>query len=1417
MRYLKGDMVAMTNDVMPYSEYFSVDKGYYPEINPNSVKDPNNDWKKTYPHPTFIKLLRYLDKMLAWDITGKKHWLWVQGSYGTGKSRLVWTVQQMMSCSDDELRSYFGEYDALRKETTLLDNMLAHKHEKIVTVFRYSTGDMNMDDFITAIYDSVSEALKKEGYDCLGSRTIRGRIAEWLLDESHQQIFSILVNKPAYRSLGSFSGKTVDDIISHLNSSGDSDQLLRDLINMSEREHVGMFTLSMEDLKSWLTDVIDVNELSSILFIWDEFSSFMKKNKDALDRFQSLAELSSEKPFKMVIVTHMAGSLASDGDEQFSTIRDRFEETKIEMPENIAFELIGHAMKINPASSEIWDELKGDLASRTPDSRKAVANAVNVEDSVMQKMIPIHPMTALALKFLSESFASNTRSMFNFIKNNQNDDVNDENAVKAFQWFIKTHSPDEGDLLTIDYLWDFFYEKGTDEHSSGTGRSNLDMIIAGILDTYPSCQSRLNSEQKRVLKVVLLMQAISRKRNNGIPLLIPTEKNIKLAFEGCEDTFSTNVINIVKNQLVSQLKILFASPMDNGIDAYVTAAIEGDQAKIDEIIERLKNETTTTKLIKDGKLETAFEWPAALRMRFEFSYVTVDDFTKTINKLADEPAGWKMKAVVCIARNEKEQSKLRELISVAREDESKREVVIIDATPNLMGTDRFDEWAKFAGNEEYWRPKDDELANIKHDGVDTQLEAWSDDIREGDFFIYYRETGKKPCSMQQLKNEALPVVVLERYPLSFDNVQVSSNFFDSSNLPFGAKCGITETAGGVFQNSSISAILKDVWCVSEYWNKNSNTTLPITKLKKELDQYILGRFESGEIRISQVEIFRFLMERGFMPCNLYAFLTGFLLKEYNSEKYRYGIGNGGDGGDRMNAEILSAHIGEAIKQCAPNPPRNYKEKYIEIMTPEQKAFIDFAVKAFNIPDNYSVELAASKMRTSLKNLGYPIWCYKVIDSHNLEKMLDRIADIANDRTGDNVPALAGKLGRLLLDITNATDNLIELLSKENGEEAMKEFLLDFRGGRLLDLSKEINTPNVLEDVRHCLASGEALWLWNQEDGETELDKLILEYEIVAASNAYAGNNTFEKSTTFTGSLNAWRNCLRYTHIPYTMIRDHVPELKDWLSIMKEIHSDGTLISEDKHQKLFIILKQQYDAISEFLANRLSVFANCCENCIADLSSDEISSLYNKLPNTTFSDTATDFIKNVQTSANKILAEQKKYKLFSLWKKLSGYDGTPKEWSEEFKTPILALVSPSDSDRARKTFDTLNSSTPTNADIDSASEYLQAEPSFLGLMMNKESIDRAFTKQLIGQYHCFITLQEARDELSSLATEAYYWMTGTQAMETIRKKAMSNYLSGGNTDLLKKIDDMDPPKAKKYLVQLVQNYVDVGIRIMNDEE
>lgn len=1408
----------MPSELKKYSEFFTVDEGYYPEINPDSIKDDANGWMKTWPHPTFIELLEKTERMLAREARGKRHCIWVQGAFGTGKSRVIWTVRELLSCSEEQFRAYFEEYDALRLKTDLRDKLIAHKKGNIVTAFRYSSGDIsNTRKLIMAIYESVSNALKEANYDYLGTQTLRGLIASWLEDEENQQIFQILMNKPKYRNKGSFSGKTPKDLLVLLRSNSNVDALINDMLDLSENERIGVYDLSMGDLKKWLTDVIKVNQLTALVMLWDEFSSYFKQNLNTLDQLQSLVELCAITPFEMIIVTHEIGALDKSGENtQLSNIvKDRFELVSIEMPDNVAFDLIGHAMKANEAARDTWDVYLDDISGRTTESRAIVARTVGVTDGVLRKMTPIHPMAALMLKHISESFASNQRSMFNFIKSDETEDLH------AFQWFISTHSPENPDILSIDYLWNFFYEKGHDEHGTGVGRSNLDIMIAGILDTFPQNERRLNQEQSRVLKVVLMMQAISRKLNNAIDLLRPTEKNISLAFEGIED-FSTSPVLILKNQLVKQMKILFASPAENNLIEYATATVQGDQQKIDELIARIKGETKTSKLIKDADLDTAITLTKPEQGRFRFTSVTIDDFTRISNLLVDSiithKEDYHILGVICYVKNETEQAKMKLLIKEARKDPNKRKLVIVDASGIPMGAQQFAEWSKYAGNEEYWRPKDPNLADNHKRNLDAILTTWKEEIKTGSLLVYYgdhfdRSTGTAIA----LRDEILPNIVLDRYPLSFDNASVTENFFNTDKLVDGAKKGAKCETGGIYLNESVMGMLRQVWNVPEYWKQSSLRNLPISVLKQKLDELISNRFGS-DVRIAHTEIYSFLEQLGFMPCNLYAYLAGFLMKEYAQPQYRYGIGESGEEGDVQNPDKLGEHIGECFKYKNPDLPsiRNYKEKYIEIMSKEQKAFVDFTHDAFGVAPNASVERAASKMRTKLKDLGYPVWCYKVIDNCNLGAYLDKIAEIANDRGNGNVPALTKKLGKMLIDVRASSGQLIDLLTLEHGAEALRAFLEEYRDNKFWELAHEIGAPNALEDVRNALSSGEALWLWSQETGEEEIDKLIVDYQIVAASNIFAGYATFDISHDYYGCISEWKKCIKNTHIPYSVIREKLPELRKWVQLLKEIADDEGLATFEKKKAFLESLITQKNVIEDFLNNRVFKFIDYFASNLQGLDQETCKRIYGMLPHTSFIDSKSDFVRNVNGHAERERAAQRINQLRQRWFTYAGFNDAH-QWSEHYSTPVLALIPASEHRQASKLFAVLKSDYSRENDITAALSYMETKPAFLTKLKDQRAIDNAFARELIEPYCAILSVNEARKAIKDrIETEAYDWIMGNDAKKIIKETADNRYLSGANQVLLNQIEEWDDCKAKSYLKQLVKENLDVGIQMMNNE-
>ena len=513
-----------------YREYFDIDEAYFPCIDDSAI-NAGAPWDNTYPHETFISLLKKTEYMLGGST---KRSLWIHGAYGTGKSQCALALRKILEAPEDELQDYWNKYEPLQRHNDLLQKLLGHKSRGIVTAHRYASGGISTPrEFFFAIQESIKAALisanknrSSENLLKLGENTLKENAITWI--KENKFIIDELLKKPKWSAV--FSQSTADEVLSALQRSGDVRNLMNNLFRLAE-DGITAFSLDAESLKAWIRDVIKQNDIK-IVFVWDEFSGYFKNN-NSLDEFQNIVSLCQEVPFYLVVVTHQTDYVMSNQDQSWKVVRQRFEFTEITLPDNIAFELIGHAFNVKQSAKDSWDVLvDGDLNEQLAASRTAVMKVAKIEDpQVMKNIVPIHPIAALILKNIASAFQSNQRSMFDFIKSSNMEDV------KAFQWFIETTGPeDDHPLLTVDMLWNFFYENGKD---------NLTSDIRLILDTFPQ-QQNLREDEKAVLKAVLIMQAIDQRLGGAIELFKATEQNLSYVFEGISSGLDVSCKNLYR-------------------------------------------------------------------------------------------------------------------------------------------------------------------------------------------------------------------------------------------------------------------------------------------------------------------------------------------------------------------------------------------------------------------------------------------------------------------------------------------------------------------------------------------------------------------------------------------------------------------------------------------------------------------------------------------------------------------------------------------------------------------------------------------------------------------------------------------------------------------------------------------------------
>ena len=1374
-----------------YRTYFDLDDAYFPQINETTIVKAK--WENTYPHETFVKLLESVHSMLD----GKtKRSVWIHGSYGTGKSQCAFALKKMLEVSDDELKTYWlqprqpGQPDwPLNKKPDLLTKFIGHKSRNIVTAYRYGSGSINSThQLLLAIQESVKKALVEQNIAYTGENTLKDAVIAWIEKPAQKAFFNQLLDSDKYNH---WPQANADEVLVALRKGGDIQQLMNNIFELAVDEGITALNLTTEGLVEWIKDIIVQNDIKIVL-IWDEFSAYFKNNRNSLDQFQKLAELCEDR-FYFVIVTHETSGLINANDKTWEIVKQRFDFSEITLPDGIAFELISHARKVKPVAESKWNTLADTINSWLPYSRKAVMDATRVTNAdVIKGLLPVHPMGALALKYIAEAFQSNQRSIFNFMSQ-------EIDGVQTFQWFVANTSPeDDFPLLTIDKLWNYFYDHHKEE---------LSVDIRSIMDTFTR-QQGLSTKEQTVLKTVLIMQAINHRLGDAIELFRVTDRNLGWAFEGNRDLEGNAAINIAK-KLVND-NVLYRRSLGGGIEVYAAAQLVSNISKINSLKDDIRKKINTANLVIEGGLADVLSLTPPLKLRYELesdpdkgklTTVTIADFTNTMNKLVQKAGGWKFQAVIAFAVDDKEYASFRKVIEVAAKNPDHKDIVIIDALSTPLGDEALEQYIDFTANAMYYTNNDGQLSKRNSDKAKEILDTdWKKRIAKGSFIVYSpaNPNGERVTTLQGVLS-ILETVVKVKFPDIFDfHKGLSGTMLRATQMSASVKCGAIEVSSGAVKDIEKFALPNNIWKVSEYWVKQPFLT--ISKIKAALENKIAAAF-SATGQISTAELYNVLeYEYGFAPCNLSAFLVGFLLKEYACEPYRYYDSTNGH--DSMSPDKLKEMFGNHIGNAKP------KETYIVKMTEDEMAFYTLTERIWNITPNScgTAGQAAMAIKGKMSKLGLPVWCLENVDNNGVYDIVEKYIELVQ-KEGKEAHQKAVEIGKLSQNKSTLADNLVALITKENCQEGMRVFLHTFEGGKIAELACEIGAEtSLLTDVER-LFSVDYSCLWNKNTGENEIRRLLTEYGFIRESNTILH--------TYPNSLNKcyadWREKLKFVAVSAEQLKTQFSNLVKLFDFLLKVAEQDS-ISADQLKVFYSELIGNIDALSDFFKNEKYIFAEVYTAYLESLSDDDIETVKSNCQTGMFVMSSTDCNIKVKNKADEFRQGQIKTQLFSLWQQRTG-TRTPREWSSKYEMPILCMVYGSEFDLARKAFETLNRNNPTKIEIEEALEFLQTAK-FLSDLSDEGKRRKAFIKGVIGKYAKILKDSvSVQNSLERLSIEPYEWYRHPDIDKRIEGLAQAEYDAGGSRAALSEIDAMDDATLKTYLKRLVKENMTVGLEII----
>lgn len=1404
-----------------YREYFNISPKYYAAVTADLIEQGEVSWKGFLPHETFVKLLEVTYKALSGQDPRS---IWVEGAYGTGKSHAVLTVKSILDATDEEVIAYFDDF-GLRQD--LRDQYIALKNGgKILTIHRVGSAGIDTDlDLILAVQQSIMAALKANGIENHGDASMKDAFLRWVESPVNRDYFEALIRQEKYA--WTFAGATAQDVVERLNTGSDKivEATMRNVMTvLKDAGQYGLFS-DVNDMANWIKSVIEENNLSAILFVWDEFSEYFMSHPVSLTGFQTLAEISASHPFYFMLVTHESRGLFVDAATAKKTF-NRFvgdSTVRIDLPENIAFDLMAKAMKTttDPVLAPQWQRDKNDLNDELVSVRNLIVSTAKrqtslghktvISDDQLRNIVPMHPYAALILMQIAVLFTSNQRSMFDFIISN------DMTDAKAFKWYINTFGPDDDqNLLTVDLLWDFFY---------GKGQNGLDDAVRGILDNYRTLNAdRLLPDEQRVLKVILLLQAIAFRKGDN-ELLRPNAQNLDLAFAGTD--WSKGKALAIANGLIEK-GIIFQKPVGGGKTEYSVANGATPDVNIDEMIRKIIAETRTQALItnSDAPLIDKFGFclPPAFEKRYVVEGTSYANFTATVQKTKALQRPDRFKLIITFAMNDAELQQLHQQI-VKSVNMPGNDIAFVECmTP--LGKDLLQQYASNMAFSKYHTGKDNIQAKHFANQAGNVLGEWRKNIVNGAFALYDDEhkAGQHRTNLADLQ-EALRDKNQRKYYYGLEHYSLNATMYGLYQPANGAGFGITQTLSGAYSNSnkkmSFETALEGAWKVDRYWEDPAKQGLPIVHIKKRVMELVEQGFNSGSGRVSVLSILHEMEKEpfGFMPSSVTAFVMGFVLKEYATPDFFW---SNGSRSEQMTVDKMKTMIGNAVTELV-NHDSKYKEEFIVTMSPDVRSFLNCAVKAFDLTRSAcgSVEATRDQLRIKMKSFAFPIWCLrytldkKQIDTPRdvLEKLIDQFSVIVNTANGghDTESDIAASIGKLVRENPTAEEDLAKLMTGDQCREGMLEYLKVYRDGLLVQLSAEIGDGGAyIDEVKKRFNASDANWVWARVSADEKISDVILDYQIVKESN-----KSLQKCTNIRETVSAWNARTNNIHIPCEAVAKLTGDLGPFLRQLAIMKQNNALL--DQHRQAFYdLLLTQRESFEQFYKSQVSYFKQDASAFLGGLDDAEIAELYASFPQGQFTKGKSDYYKFVQAEVEKYILRQWKRKLRDLWQEKTGTKD-PKDWSDHYSMPILCMFDDAERATVKPIFQTVISANPNETDAKKALDYLTTA-AFYDRLRSQEERDRCFMQRIVGTYQVLLTNpDQIRRHLSSnLYEDAYDWMNNDSVQREIKKLASKEYVLTGSDRAMAIIDQMSTEQLRAYLREKILDDTEFGIQILKNQ-
>lgn len=1381
---------------MKYNKFIELSQNYESVVDLDAEERNPNLWQEYIVHDDMKRAIDAVCQTIAWEDNDKRRSFWIHGAYGTGKSYAAIVLKHLFEDKVADIESFLNKPSlAVYKKRFL---KLRQKGEYLVAWKSGATdiksGTHLMMEMEVKIKEKLAEKFGNKAYYGTSSLTNAAKeaISNNIINWSYVFDNPLYGLSDEYTDLEAFRKAVHDGEYSAINK----------VKRICDDQHLSIFANSVEKFEGWIKDIIEVNGLkdTGIVFIWDEFTGFLRDCGDD-NVLQRLSEFCKQpnSPFFMCLIVHRDPTWVDQlGGETYERILHRYHELEFHITESAAYDLIGDSIIPRPGMESQWEDAKKELLKSIDKYKSEFDNldqSINIHER-MSKLCPLHPMTLSLLATVAQNFGASQRTLFRFMK-----DKAESSQGVGFIYYIENNDPDEWGWLTADYLWDYFFTRGSDVR-------NFNADARKVIQHFQNKQEAISDEAAmHIFKAALLLIAVmsgssvsnlySRQNNTG-NRIGATKNTLYKCFRGQleEATIDTYL------QSFESIGLLRFDKQANG-DARLELPYIGGGDPFDVRLETTKKKNTRYSLFsKSGVFSKALEsslWDNT-KATFGRMYIAVcSSETNSIKTRLGEvkaellKSPWKIGLLIVSVHDASEYAMFQAKIKqIAAEDDTKRLVIALAKEP--CTNDLLDQWYTAITHEELSaEDAKPASANKYKTEAATYVAQWSAVVSNSQIFACYGDVqfstlyGQSDL-VKRIENDVLFTV----FPAAPERIVISNTAFKKCTDK-AVLTGMTKAVSNS-QVNNISNALKEIGA----WDSDDLETLKNLSGTKAVAISELAKFIQKELadgsKVSLDTLWASLQKEPFGYYNSLAAgcFIGLVLRPFVNSSFNWIDSNNNT--HLSTAENLASMVNKMLDGKTLND-------FLSSGSAIWQNFKLYAKAVFGLSDRDSVNEYETRkfICAKIQGIGVPFWTIKYLP---IEKF-----------GGDEAKATVAKLTDLFCDfiyeVSPDQDNVMaEVLTLFNGRGSLRKTIADILNDKpvmydsfkrfIYTQAPEIGTlcgnlhytdKDLFDALRGYLQ--DAIFTWQEEQVSSKLVELEEELNVIVTLNSALGVERKTYASLQKELNNVFDNMKIPGAVVETLTFSWVPAMKIMRNISKTTWTDIT----DKKAVVDKLMDSAKTAW-EYLSQPKLIFEAVLQAKNINFSDEELNeiyrllrpSVYETMP-TVFNTTLDRFLENISYNRNATLLQQ-------LWEDKSG-TASVSDWCNDANVPIAWVVDDSILSSI-ETIKAIQDKRKVNNDTLQTAVSILKSDSLIILKDNEHILDRFFA-YIGGNYReAFLANKDIllgrMKTNSQISSDVYSWANKIPEIRAALDKYLQNTYQEQAKSLVKSMPDKELREA-----------------------